>query len=141
MNLDGKNVSISSKTKSASVERENASTENGYAHDSISNPDEKPRNSLGTMENAFEDEYQYAHSEDESARSPHESPVGRTSVGSPSQVFSDGHFEKSPDADAETHGYVVYFFFTILLCLSNLKLNLLFGLMMIWEFKLLEQKF
>ncbi|XP_030527327.1 epidermal growth factor receptor substrate 15 isoform X1 [Rhodamnia argentea] len=103
LNLDGKNVSVTSKTKSASVERENASTENGYAHDSISNPDEKPRNSLGTMENTFEDEFQYAHSEDESARSPHESPVGRTSAGSPSQVFSDAHFEKSPEADAETH--------------------------------------
>ncbi|XP_030446776.1 uncharacterized protein LOC115669790 [Syzygium oleosum] len=103
LNLDGKNVSVPSKTKSASVERENASTENGFDHDSISNPDEKPQNSLGTMEHAFDNEYQYAHSEDESARSPHESPVGRTSVGSPSQVFSDAHFEKSPEADAETH--------------------------------------
>lgn len=109
MNLDGKNVSVPSKTKSASVERENASTENGYDHDSISNPDDKPQNSLGTMEHAFDNEYQYAHSEDESARSPHESPVGRTSVGSPSQVFSDAQFKKSPEADAETHGYVVYF--------------------------------
>ncbi|KAF7850930.1 hypothetical protein BT93_L4845 [Corymbia citriodora subsp. variegata] len=104
LNLDGKNVSVSSKTKSASVEGENASAENGYAHDLYSDPDEKPQNSLGTVENAFENEYQYAHSEDESARSPHESPVGRTSVGSPSQVFSDAHFEKSPEADAETHG-------------------------------------
>lgn len=95
LNLDGKNVS---------VERENASTENGYAHDSISSPGEKHQNSLGTMENAFENEYQYAHSEDDSARSPHESPVGRTSVGSPSQVFSGAHFEKSPEADIDTHG-------------------------------------
>jgi hypothetical protein len=50
-----------------------------------------------------EEESSYARSEDGSARSPRDSPFGRNTAESPSKEFSTAHFEKSPEADAETH--------------------------------------
>ena len=67
--------------------------------------DEKTGNLFSASERALESESAYTHSEDESARSPHGSPAGRNSLESPSQQFSDDHFGKSTEADAETHRY------------------------------------
>ncbi|KAE9586670.1 hypothetical protein Lal_00004540 [Lupinus albus] len=49
-----------------------------------------------------EDESSYAHSEDDLGRSPHDSPAGKTTVESP-EGFSNDHFRKSIEADAETN--------------------------------------
>ncbi|KAE8704238.1 glutamate receptor 3.3-like [Hibiscus syriacus] len=58
---------------------------------------------LFSTEHAFESESAYAHSEDESARSPHGSPTEINKLESPSRQFSDDHFEKSTEADSERH--------------------------------------
>lgn len=54
---------------------------------------------------AFESESAYTHSDEESGKSPSGSPVGHTAFKSPSQEYSDNHFSKSPEVDAETHRY------------------------------------
>lgn len=56
---------------------------------------------MNAGERAFESESAYTHSEDESARSPHDSPAGKAAPESPSQNFSDVF--RSSEADAETH--------------------------------------
>ncbi|KAK7409862.1 hypothetical protein VNO78_00227 [Psophocarpus tetragonolobus] len=66
-----------------------------------------PVNANGKQEDSANGDYtvedeSYAHSEDDLARSPH-SLAGRSTVESPSQNFSDAHFGKSSEADAETH--------------------------------------
>jgi epidermal growth factor receptor substrate 15 len=103
LTLDAKNVSVSSKPKSASVHNEQVYSDDNSTHDSYAN--EKPGNSFGTSEPVFESESAYSHSEDELARSPHDSPAGRTALESPSQDFSDVHYGKGSEADAETHRY------------------------------------
>lgn len=50
-----------------------------------------------------EEESSYAQNEDYLARSPRDSPAGRTTVDSPSKEFSTAHFVESSEADAETH--------------------------------------
>ncbi|XP_044474870.1 epidermal growth factor receptor substrate 15 isoform X2 [Mangifera indica] len=85
-------------TKNAS-----ASPNGSLTPDSLSNVDEKPKNLMNTREHILESESAYTHSEDESARSPHGSPAGRSALESPSKEFSDGPFERSNEADAETH--------------------------------------
>lgn len=89
LTVDVKNVSVHPTSQPASVQRE------------IASPD-----------GAFENESVFNHNEDEYARSPRDSPAGRTAVGSPSQAFSDGHYDKDSEADAETHrwGSIIYFF-------------------------------
>uniref|UniRef100_A0A2P2KS90 Uncharacterized protein MANES_18G003700 n=1 Tax=Rhizophora mucronata TaxID=61149 RepID=A0A2P2KS90_RHIMU len=94
LSIDGKNVSSTSQQKLPS---------NGdLTHDPFTNGDGKSENSLNTGGHAVESESAYTHSEDESARSPQGSPVGRTTSDSPSHDFSDV-FEKSAEADAEAH--------------------------------------
>nr|KYP64867.1 putative calcium-binding protein C800.10c family [Cajanus cajan] len=66
-----------------------------------------PVNANGKQEHSVNGDYtvedeSYAHSEDELARSPHDSLARRSTVGSPSQDFSNDHF-KGSEADAETH--------------------------------------
>ncbi|KAJ7957986.1 Calcium-binding ef-hand-containing protein [Quillaja saponaria] len=75
--LDVKNVS--SKTKPAFIQTEQNFLDDNASHGS----------SLDTKGNQD--------------RSPHDSPAGRTAFESLSQDFSDVHFEKSSEADAETH--------------------------------------
>lgn len=50
-----------------------------------------------------EEESSYAHSEDDLARSPRDSPFVTSTVESPSNEFSTSPFAKSSEADAETH--------------------------------------
>jgi epidermal growth factor receptor substrate 15 len=85
------------------VLNEQVYSDDNSTHDSYAN--EKPGNSFGTSEPVFESESAYSHSEDELARSPHDSPAGRTALESPSQDFSDVHYGKGSEADAETHRY------------------------------------
>ncbi|KAL2346170.1 hypothetical protein Fmac_000170 [Flemingia macrophylla] len=66
-----------------------------------------PVNANGKHEHSVNGDYtvedeSYAHSEDELARSPHDSLARRSTVGSPSQDFLNDHF-KGSEADAETH--------------------------------------
>ncbi|CAK8569191.1 unnamed protein product [Lathyrus sativus] len=68
-----------------------------------------PVNANGMQENftngdyTVEEESSYAHSEDDLARSPHDSPFVTNTVESPSKEFSTSPFAKSSEADAETH--------------------------------------
>lgn len=110
-----KNVSVSQRGK--------ASPDGSLTPDSSSYVDEKAANLFSAGERALESESAYTHSEDESARSPHGSPAGRNSLESPSQQFSDDHFGKSTEADAETHRYGTLNFYlslTLLLTTSHL---------------------
>ncbi|XP_041021373.1 epidermal growth factor receptor substrate 15-like 1 isoform X1 [Juglans microcarpa x Juglans regia] len=101
LTLDAKNVSVSPKSKSASVHNEKAYGDDSSPRDSYANG--KPGNSLSTSEPAFESESTYSHSEDELARSPHDSLAGRSAFESPSKEFSDIHYGKEFEADTETH--------------------------------------
>ncbi|XP_027354203.1 actin cytoskeleton-regulatory complex protein pan1 isoform X2 [Abrus precatorius] len=101
LTFDAKNAS--SKPKPAFIHGvENFSDEN-TVHDSPVNANGKQDNSANG-DYAVEDE-SYAHSEDDLRRSPRDSPAGRTTVESPSQVFSNAHFGKGSEADAETHSF------------------------------------
>lgn len=100
--LSGFGNELNFNTKNAS-----ASPNGSLTPDSLSNVDEKPKNLMNTREHVLESESAYTHSEDESARSPHGSPAGRSALESPSKEFSDGPFERSNEADAETHRFVV----------------------------------
>ncbi|XWS14358.1 hypothetical protein CRYUN_Cryun35bG0002500 [Craigia yunnanensis] len=95
LTVDVTNVSVSQRRK--------ASPDGSLTPDSSSYVDEKTGNLFSASEHALESESAYTHSEDESARSPRGSPAGRNSLESPSQQFSDDHFGKSTEADAETH--------------------------------------
>ncbi|XVE94394.1 hypothetical protein REPUB_Repub02eG0004900 [Reevesia pubescens] len=95
LTVDVKNLSVSQRGK--------ASPDGSLTPDSSSYVDEKTGNLFSASERALESESAYTHSEDESARSPRGSPAGRNSLESPSQQFSDDHFGKSTEADAETH--------------------------------------
>lgn len=79
LTIDVKNVSIHPTSQSNSVQRE------------IPSPD-----------GAFDSESVFNHNEDEYARSPRDSPAGRTAARSPSRE-SDSHYDKGSEADAETH--------------------------------------
>lgn len=89
LTIDVKNVSIHPTSQSNSVQRE------------IPSPD-----------GAFDSEYVFNHNEDEYARSPRDSPAGRTAARSPSRE-SESHYDKSSEADAETHrwGLMISFFY------------------------------
>lgn len=88
------------------MQRDAASPDNSSPTDSFSNADGKHSSSFSVAEQAFDSESMYNHSEDGSGRSPHGSPLGRTTPESPSRVFVDPHFEKSSEGDAETHRYI-----------------------------------
>lgn len=98
--FDVKNASASPNTNS-SVQMENTSPDGSPSADNFANVDERQRELMNAGERAFESESAYTHSEDESARSPHDSPAGKAAPESPSQNFSDVF--RSSEADAETH--------------------------------------
>lgn len=100
LTLDAKNMTISSKPKSVSVHKEQV---HGDDSSTTSYDYGKVGNSLGTNEPAIENESAYSHSEDELARSSHDSPAEMNALGSPSHEFSDAHYGKGFEADAETH--------------------------------------
>ncbi|XP_061372845.1 uncharacterized protein LOC133315266 [Gastrolobium bilobum] len=100
LTFDAKNAS--SKLKPAFIHGEQNFHDDNSLHGSPANANGKQENSTNG-DYTVEDESSYAHSEDELARSPRDSPAGRTSMESPSQEFSNAHFEKSSEADAETH--------------------------------------
>ncbi|WJX42353.1 hypothetical protein P8452_29599 [Trifolium repens] len=100
LTFDKKNVS--SEPKPSSVPGEQNSFDDNSVYGS-------PVNANGRQEHftngdyTVEEESSYARSEDGSARSPRDSPFGRNTAESPSKEFSTAHFEKSPEADAETN--------------------------------------
>lgn len=96
-------IDASAKAQSASGQGEKASPDRNSTPDSSSFADGKSRNG----EHAFDSESAFTHGEDEYGRSPNGSPAGRTAQESPSHEFSDVHYGKSSEADAETHGYEI----------------------------------
>lgn len=90
-------VNDSAKSKTAASQNGNASP------DSLSNGDAKS-GIFSNTDHVLESESAYTHSEDELARSPQDSPAGRTALDGASPGFSDV-FAKSTEADAETHRY------------------------------------
>lgn len=101
-------LALDGKTKSTSDRKD---ADNGSLTESASNIAEENHPDLFNTEHAFEDDqstFNYNHSEDGSVRSPRGSPLARTTSESPSQIFSDPHFETS-EGDAETHRYCSIF--------------------------------
>ncbi|CAN1315645.1 Uncharacterized calcium-binding protein C800.10c [Linum perenne] len=95
LTIDVKNVSETSNE---------ASPDGSLTPDSLHNGDVKTGNFKNTHEHTIEEnESAYAHSEDESVRSPQGSPAGRIVRERPSQDFSDV-FVKSTEGDSEAHG-------------------------------------
>lgn len=97
-------IDSSTKSHSASIQREKASPDRSSTPDSSSVADGKSGISFGNGDHAHESESIFAHGEDEHVRSPSGSPAGRTAVESPSREFSDIHYGKNSEADGETHG-------------------------------------
>lgn len=93
--------------KEVSTDSHNAKTsprstlfENGtYSHDDVYSPDSKSEKQSSRGERALDSESGYSHSEDDSARSPHGSPVHRTTPESSSQDFSDIFAKSEADTD------------------------------------------
>ncbi|KAK4752700.1 hypothetical protein SAY87_021498 [Trapa incisa] len=96
-------LSFNEKAKPLSEPRDAASPDSSSPIDAFSDADGKHSSSFSGLEQGFDSESMYNHSEDGSGRSPHGSPLGRGTAKSPSQLFSDPHFEKSSEGDAETH--------------------------------------
>ncbi|KAG8369287.1 hypothetical protein BUALT_Bualt15G0135700 [Buddleja alternifolia] len=92
-------VAVPANGKSASVERENSSPTPSFSPDSVINADATSKKPFSEMASAFETESVY--SADES-KSPRGSPGRQTTYESPRE-YSDNHFGKSSDGDAETH--------------------------------------
>ena len=88
-------ATVPANTKSTS-QAENSSTMDDVSEDSYSNADKK-------SEKPFETESVYAHSEDESAKSPAGSPTAQKIFESPTKEDSFNHFGKSFDADTERY--------------------------------------
>ncbi|KAI3459948.1 hypothetical protein Pfo_016611 [Paulownia fortunei] len=93
-------VAVPENVKSASVQRENSSPTPSFSPDSVLNADATSEKPFNTVASAFETESIY--SADES-KSPQGSPGRQTTYESPSQDYSEKHFRKSSDGDAETH--------------------------------------
>ncbi|XP_057517008.1 uncharacterized protein LOC130798145 isoform X2 [Amaranthus tricolor] len=70
-----------------------------FGPDSPSNVDAKSEKLSSRGERALDSEFGYTHSEDDSARSPHGSPVHRATLESPSQDFSDIFAKSEADSD------------------------------------------
>ncbi|XP_022636770.1 actin cytoskeleton-regulatory complex protein pan1 isoform X3 [Vigna radiata var. radiata] len=91
----------SSKPKPESIDGEQNFSDDNSIHGS-------PMKANGKQENSANGDYtveDYAHSEEDLARSPHDSLAGRSTLESPSQVFSNADFGKGSEADAETHSF------------------------------------
>ncbi|CAA3025131.1 epidermal growth factor receptor substrate 15-like 1 [Olea europaea subsp. europaea] len=89
-------VAVPANAKPTAVREENSSPTHNFSPDSTS---EKP---FSKGVSAFETESSYAYSEDES-KSAQGSPARQTTFESPSPKYSENHFRKSSDGDAETH--------------------------------------
>nr|GLL37143.1 epidermal growth factor receptor substrate 15 isoform X1 [Ipomoea trifida] len=94
-------VAVSATAKSTSHQRENSPTRSNSPN-SMSNAEAKSEQLFSHGVSTLETESTYAHSEDES-KSPQGSPAGQRAFQSPSQEFSDDHFGKSFETDAETN--------------------------------------
>ncbi|CAN0927432.1 Uncharacterized calcium-binding protein C800.10c [Linum grandiflorum] len=105
LTIDAKNVSETTNGKPNAVQNGKALSDGSITPDSLYNGDAKSGNFSNTHEHTLEEnESAYAHSEDESTRSPQGSPAGRiTRERPPSQDFSDV-FAKSTEGDSEAHG-------------------------------------
>lgn len=92
-------VSVPTKENSTSLEKENYS-QNGSLSSEL-HIDGATDKHFGKGDNSIQGESAYAHSDNESAKSPSGSPIGQTAFDSPHQDYSDDHFKKSLDADRE----------------------------------------
>ncbi|GAB4833023.1 hypothetical protein Ancab_007046 [Ancistrocladus abbreviatus] len=92
----------SSDPKSTLFQSEPFFQDDGFSPDSMSNADGKSERQFNKGEHVLDNESGYAHSEDDSARSPPGSPAQRTAGESPSREFSD-IFTKDSDADTDFH--------------------------------------
>ncbi|CAJ1973131.1 unnamed protein product [Sphenostylis stenocarpa] len=90
-----------SKPKPAFVDAEQNFSDDNFINGSPVNANGKQENSANG-DYTVEDE-SYAHSEEDLARSHHDSLARRSTVESPSQDFVNAHFGKGSEADAETH--------------------------------------
>ncbi|KAL2538077.1 Calcium-binding EF hand family protein [Forsythia ovata] len=95
-------VALPANAKSTSVDEENSTLTHNFSPDSVSNADAMPEKPFSKGVSAFETESSYTHSEDES-KSPQGSPARQSTFESPSPKYSESHFTKSSDGDAETH--------------------------------------
>ncbi|XP_047177371.1 LOW QUALITY PROTEIN: actin cytoskeleton-regulatory complex protein pan1-like [Vigna umbellata] len=90
----------SSKPKPVFIDGEQNFSDDNSIHGS-------PMKANGKQENSANGDYtveDYAHSEEDLARSPHDNLAGRSTLESPSHVFSNADFGKGSEADqAETH--------------------------------------
>ncbi|XP_027905267.1 epidermal growth factor receptor substrate 15 isoform X2 [Vigna unguiculata] len=99
LTFDPKNAS--SKPKPVFIDGEQNFSDDNSIHGS-------PMKANGKQENSANGDYtveDYAHSEEDLARSPHDSLAGRSTLESPSQDFSNAHFGKGSETDAETHSF------------------------------------
>lgn len=108
-------VALPQNGKATSVERENSSPTHSYSPDSPSNASE-PEKPFVAGASAFDADSVF--SADES-KSPHGSPGRPTTYGSPSKEYSEGHFRKSSDGDAETHRFSSSLYTVTLLSFLN----------------------
>lgn len=98
INVDAQNVNAS--PKSTLFQNGIHSHDERFSPDSSSFADGQSEKQFSRGEGGLDSESGYAHSEDESARSPHGSPPHRATPESPSRDFSDV-FAKSSDADTD----------------------------------------
>ncbi|XP_047319743.1 actin cytoskeleton-regulatory complex protein pan1 [Impatiens glandulifera] len=96
-------VSVPTKESSASLEKENYSPNGSLSSESLSRVDGASDKHFVKGDNSIQGESAYAHSDNESGKSPSGSPIGQTAFDSPYRDYSDDHFKKSPDADREAH--------------------------------------
>ncbi|KAI3465457.1 hypothetical protein Pfo_022120 [Paulownia fortunei] len=92
-------VAVPENAESASIQRENSSPTRSFSPDSVSNAATSDK-LFGAGASAFDAESMYSAEE---SKSPRGSPGRETTYESPSQEYSENHFRKSSDGDAETH--------------------------------------
>ncbi|KAK3038817.1 hypothetical protein RJ639_028539 [Escallonia herrerae] len=95
-------VAVPENGKSASLQKEISSPVDSFSPDSLSNGDGNSEKTFQKVDHSLERESAYTHSEDDSAKSPPDSPARQTAFETPSQEYSDNHLRSSFDADTET---------------------------------------
>ncbi|KAK2988220.1 hypothetical protein RJ640_020702 [Escallonia rubra] len=95
-------VAVRENGKFASLQKEISSPVDSFSPDSLSNGDGNSEKPFQRVDHSLERESAYTHSEDDSAKSPPDSPARQKAFESPSQEYSDDHLRSSFDADTET---------------------------------------
>ncbi|KAK3010620.1 hypothetical protein RJ639_012323 [Escallonia herrerae] len=94
-------VAVPENGKSASLQKEISSPVDNFSPDSLSNGDGNSEKPFQKVDHSLDRESAYTHSEDDSAKSPPDSPARQIAFESPSQEYSDNHNRSSFDADTE----------------------------------------